>query len=212
VNRPRFFLSLLLSSSLAFASAAKASSYIEAGTSLGSYKSAQQFSGQSAAGSGSGFLGSLSIYFPITSERQFFHFDLGLQNRFLSTSDSNGSPLALGSSEIGMRLQISRIYVGGGYAPLTYVSKAGSGLTSLHLNGGTSAYFFEGGAIWRVIPELQIAATYTMEFGLPSGGGTSPSPISEYGLRFRFPLNPTENSHGGGVDFDGFRYPFGFMK
>ena len=193
---------------------AHAGFYIEAGTSMGTLSNGQSFFGQSdAASTKSGFLGSLSLYKPITSERNFFHFELGIQNRVLTTSGSTlGSPLAMGSSEFGTRLQISRFYVGGGYTPFTYVSKPGDGITSLHLNGGTSAYFFEAGLIWRVIPELQIVAAYSREYGLPSQGGVSPAPVAEYGLRFRFPINPTESERGSGVQFDGFRYPFGFMK
>jgi len=191
---------------------AGASVYIEAGTGLGSFVNGENFFGQTTAAKGSGFLGSLSIYVPVTSEREFLHLDLGINNRFMSATDSAGSPLALGSSEIGARLEISRAFVGGGYAPITYVGKPGDGLTSLHPNSGVTAYFLEVGAIWRVIPELQICAAYTVEHGVPSSGSLSPSPLSEYGLRFRFPLNPAEHQGGKGVDFDGFRYPFGFMK
>jgi hypothetical protein len=135
-----------------------------------------------------------------------------MQNRFLTTSgSSDGQPLALASVDPAIRLEISRFYLGAGYTPLNFVSKAGSGLSSLHIASSTSSYFLEVGGIWRVTPEFQIVATVAREYGLPPAGGTSPSPISEYGLRFRFPLNPVENAHGG-VDFDGFRYPFGFMK
>jgi hypothetical protein len=198
---------------LAVAPVVNASPYIEAGTSYGTYSAGQSYFGNANASQGSGFLGSLSLYFPVTSERAFAHLDLGLQNRFLSASDSTGAPLAMGSSEIGARLEISRFYVGGAYAPITYVSKSGSGVTSLHPNSGVNAYLLEAGAIWRVVPELQICFDYSLEIGLLSGGGgSSPSPVSELGIRFRFPLDPAEHQGGKGVDFDGFRYPFGFMK
>jgi hypothetical protein len=204
-----FSFSLL---ALAISPNAHASAYIEAGTGLGSFVNGESFFGQSTASKGNGFLGSLSFYVPVTSEKRFAHLQLGLQNRVLQASDSAGNPLYFGSSEIGARLEISRLFVGAGYAPLTYVNKPGSGITSLYPNHGSTAYFFEVGAIWRVIPELQICAAYSLEKGLQSGG-SSPSPISEYGLRFRFPLDPTDHKSGSkGVDFDGFRYPFGFMK
>ena len=190
---------------------ARAVAYFEAGTSLGVVSNGLGYFGQSTAQSTSkGFLGSLSFYVPVTSERKFFHFELGVQNRFL-TAGTAAFPLAMATQELGLRLQLSRFYVGGGYAPLAYVSKAGSGISSLHLNPGASAYFAETGAIWRVIPEFQIVAIYAIERGLPKTGGLSPT-LNEVGLRFRFPINPTENARGSGVDFDGFRYPFGFMK
>jgi hypothetical protein len=190
-----------------FPNETKASLYIEAGTSYGTMANGGSFFQNSAAQSStSGFLGSLSLYVPVTKERNFFHFELGLQNRLLTA----GNSLAMATNEIGARLQISRFYVGGGYSPLTYVSN--SGVMSLHINPDTHAYFMEAGAIWRVIPEFQIVLTYSREYGVTSGGGQSPAPVAEYGLRFRFPLNPSDTSHGSAVDFDGFRYPFGFMK
>jgi hypothetical protein len=118
----------------------------------------------------------------------------------------------MGSSELATRLQVGRFYVGAGYAPLTYVTKPDQGITSLHVNSGTRAYFFEGGLIWRLIPELQIALTYSREYELSQNPGSGTPVVAEYGLRFRFPLNPSEYEHAGKVDFDGFRYPFGFMK
>jgi hypothetical protein len=204
----------LLFSPFWYAHDARATAYIEVGTSIATMSNGGNYFGQSDAQStGTGFLGSFSFYTPITSERHFFHFELGLQNRFLTTSASSDSqPLALASVDPAIRLQISRFYVGGGYTPLNFVSKAGSGLSSLHLAPSTSSYFLEVGGIWRVTPEFQVVATVAREYGLPPGGGMSPSPINEYGLRFRFPLNPVENAHRTASDFDGFRYPFGFMK
>jgi hypothetical protein len=207
----RFYLSF---SFILLGATANASTYIEAGTGLGSFSKADTFFQQAAASStNSGFVGSLSIYTPITHERRLGHLDLGLQTRFSTSSISSTSdPLAMGSLHLGVRLEIWRFFVGAGYSPLTWVSKAQEGLTSLHLNSGTHAYMGEAGLIWRVIPEFQIAAAMSLEYGTGSNG-LSPSPITEYGLRFRFPLNPKESGPGaGGVDFDGFRYPFGVMK
>ena len=189
-----------------------ASLYIEAGAGLGSFSSGQAFFGQSTASSGSGFLGSLSAYIPVTSEKNFAHLELGIQNRFLSASDSSGATLDFATSELAARLEISRLYFGGGYTPFTFVNSQGSGILSIHRNSKASAYFVEAGAIWRVIPELQICAEYSLERGLISGGGTSPSLVSEYALRFRFPFAPDEHQGGKNVKFDGFRYPFGVMK
>ena len=105
---------------------------------------------------------------------------------------------------IAARFEFWRFYVGGGYAPKV--------LIDFKPYQGSTAYFMEGGLIWKVIPEFQIAATIALEYGIPASGGVSPSPSTEYGLRFRFPLNPNDYSGGKGVNFDGFRYPFGIMK
>ena len=205
----RFRLSLGLLFS--FSSAHAIGPYIEAGTSIGTISSGDSYFKQTGA-SGSAFIGSLSLYAPITSEKRFFHFDLGLQNRLTTGSASSGSSLAMATTNLAFRLEIFRLFVGAGYSPLTFSSSASGGITSLHTYSGTSSHFLEGGAIWRVIPELQIVAAAGLEYGALSGGVKSPNPITEYGLRFRFPLNPVESSRAAGVDFDGFRYPFGFMK
>jgi hypothetical protein len=192
---------------------ANASLYVEVGTSFGTLGNAQAYFNQAAASaSNTAFLTSLGVYLPVTSEKRFFHLELGVQNRFLTAStQANAQPLALGTTEVGARLQVSRFYAGGGYAPVAYVSKSGSGFTSLHVNPGASAYFFEGGLIWRVIPEFQIALSYARET-LKTSGGVSNLTNTEYGLRFRFPFDPGAEAKAKGATFDGFRYPFGFMK
>jgi hypothetical protein len=210
LSRLALLLSLLYPSGSAFA----AGSYFEGGTSIGSFSSADSFFGQSAAASTSGgFVGSLGLYFPLTRENALGHLQAGLQTR-ISTSTVSGTtdPLAMGSMHLGLRLEIWRLYLGVGYSPLTWVSQPQKGITSLHLNSGYSAYMGEAGVIWRVIPELQIAACVGLEYGISTGGAQSPLPVTEYGLRFRFPFQPKEGSRAGGVEFDGFRYPFGVMR
>lgn len=111
------------------------------------------------------------------------------------------------TTNIAMRLQFYRFFVGGGYAPFTLASS--SGPLAIHTNPNVSTFFAEGGVIWRVVPELQIVATYAMEYGVSP---KSPAPGTEYGLRFRFPLSPYESVGDASSKFDGFRYPFGIMK
>ena len=77
---------------------------------------------------------------------------------------------------------------------------------------GAFSYYAEGGLIWRVVPEFQICLSATMEYGRPPSGNVSPNPAMEYGLRFRFPLDPKEFGAASGVEWDGFRYPFGIMR
>ncbi len=204
---------LLISTGLLFNLSAWAlNPYIEAGTSLGRMSGAGDFFKDPAANStGSGFVGSFSLYFPVTNERNFFHLDLGLQNRLNLNSTTAGSSLAMASVNLGLRIEFSRFFVGAGYSPIDFTSKAGQGATSLQIYPGSRSYFLEGGVIWRVVPELQICAAYAVEFGQVAGS-RSPNPASEYGLRFRFPLNPHEGGGKSAVKFDGFRYPFGVMK
>jgi hypothetical protein len=188
--------------------------YYEIGTSLGGFAAADPFFNQpSAAATSGGFVGSLSVYAPVSKPNAIGRLQAGFQTR-ISTSTIEGTPdsLAMGSLHLGARLEIWRFYVGAGYSPWTWVSKPQQGVTSLHLNPGFSSYLGEAGLIWRVIPEFQIAACFGVEYGLGQGGIQSPLPVTEYGLRFRFPFNPKEGNAASGVEFDGFRYPFGVMR
>lgn len=182
--------------------------YVELGTSLGKLSSLDSFFGLSTTGTSSnmGFCGGLSFFVPVTSTKNIFHFDLGLQNRmyFVSTTSQD---LAMMTTNIAARFEFYRFYVGAGYAPFMLGST--SGVMSLRPKSGYTSFFGEGGLIWRVVPELQIVATYGMEYGL---NPRSPSPATEYGLRFRFPISPYANVGDASSKFDGFRYPFGFMK
>ncbi len=136
------------------------------------------------------------------------HFELGLQNRmyFVSTP-SPQMDITMLTTNIAMRFELYRFFVGAGYAPFTLASA--SGPMSIHTNPNVTTFFLEGGAVWRVVPELQIVATYAMEYGATP---KSPSPGTEYGLRFRFPFSPYDSVGDASSKFDGFRYPFGIMK
>ena len=173
---------------------------------------ADKYFGQSEAkDTGSGFVGSLGVYFPVNSDRNALQFQVGVQNRLSLNSTATGESLAMNTLNLAGRIELNRFFLGAGYSPFDFVSKAGSGVTSLHLNPGTHSYFLEGGVIWQVIPEFQIAAAYGLEFG-SSPQGSGPSPATEIGLRFRFPLFPREMGGRGSAKFDGYRYPFGLMK
>jgi hypothetical protein len=192
---------------LFFSGPASATLYFEAGTGIGRFSKADSFFGTSVS-SKSGFSGSFSAYYPVTRQQNFAHIDLGIQTRFTSGESTSGNTLTMGSANLGARIEIWRFYAGAGYSPINFLSEKGDGLLGLHTYPSNSSYFFEGGAIWRVVPELQIVAAVSLEYGIRG----SPSPLTEYGLRFRFPLSPKEGGGTQSATFDGFRYPFGIMK
>lgn len=180
------------------------SPYVELGTSLGKLSNSGTFFNVTNGNSNFGFCGGLSFYMPVTSPKNFFHFDLGVQNRmyFVSTSANDLTRISV---NLGLRLEISRFFVGGGYGPFALAST--SGALAVQPRSPSSSWFAEGGLIWRVVPELQIALAVAMESGIsPALTGM------EYGLRFRLPLSPKESTGDASSKFDGFRYPFGFMK
>jgi len=189
------------------------STYIELGTSLGSLSNPGPYFGLPASTTtNKGFAGGLSFFCPITSPKNFFHFELGLQNRIylLSTAAAAGASsqnLSMMSTNLAARFEFSRFYVGAGYAPLGWSST--NGPLSIKPATSNTSWFAEGGIIWRVVPELQIVAVFAEEFGLSP---RSPAPGTEYGFRFRFPLSPYSSPGDASSKFDGYRYPFGFMK
>ncbi len=208
---PKLFLFQI--ASLFLGAEALAGPYFDAGFGLESMSSGANYFQQPAADKASGgFAASYGFYIPTFFRRNSFHIDLGITDRLTTASiSSTGGSLAMNTVNLAVRVEFWRIYVGGGYGVYDMVSRPDSGVTSLHGYPGTHSYFMEAGLIWRVIPELQIAGGVSLEYGLPTGG-TSPSPSIDYGLHFRFPFSATEDAKSRGVDFDGFRYPFGFMK
>jgi hypothetical protein len=161
-----------------------------------------------------GFVGSFSVYLPYKPHK-LFHFDFGLQNRLTTSSaqepGGTNNALMMFTPNIAVRAEFWRIFVGGGFSPLPYSNKPSGSFGTLRPMPKTTSYFIETGLIWRVIPEFQIVLVGAVEIASVNGTA-APNPSTEYGLRFRFPLNPNDYSGKTGVKFDGFRYPFGVMK
>ena len=194
---------------LSYCHPSSASSYFEVGTMLGNMSNPANYFGIPGMTTSTGFVGTFSWYIPVTSERSIAHLDLGIQNRLYSISGSNPSTsLAFASTNLAARVEFWRLYAGGGYAPINFSST--SGATKLSVASGNQSYFMEGGLIWRVVPEFQITLNYTMETATSKSGEKSTG--TAYGLMFRFPLDPKDANSRNTANFDGGRYPFGFMK
>lgn len=184
--------------------------YTDFGFGIGTLKNgANYFNQPTADGSHSSTVINGGLYYPVLEKALIL--DLGLMDRLTYSSTSSGSSLGMNTVNVGARLEFARFFVGAGYGVFDMVSSAGS--SSPHAYSGVHSHFFEGGVIWRVIPEFYITLSAGLEYASPTGG-TSPSPSSDYGIHFRFPLYPSERPKSGSksVEFDGFRYPFGFMK
>lgn len=191
---------------------AHASGYWEGGWSLNMMKKGATWFGQSSANSadtGYGLAG--SVYFPVLWARHPYHLDLGIQDRYTRSSASSNS-FGMNTVNIAARLELWRIFVGAGYGFFDFVNSPGKSSLSMHHYSNATSIFYEAGLIWRVIPEFQINLEAAIENGTPpSSSATSPTTTS-LGISFRFPFSPKETNSARGVEFDGFRYPFGFMK
>ncbi len=189
---------------------ARASPYFEFGLGAANLKNAGGYFGTPASGT-LGFAGNLSGYYPVTRTSGIARVDLGIQGRLSNTTSVSGNTLTFGSMNLATRLEFWRFFVGAGYSPVSFFNTNDMGILGLHRRPGGSSYFAEGGVFWRVIPEFQILFTGALEVG-NSPSGASPSPITEYSIRFRFPFQPKDSGVGKKSDFDGYRYPFGIMK
>ncbi len=184
--------------------------YVEFGLGSSKIKNGDTFFNLSGAHSPSTGLGeNLSFYVPVTPLRFIGHLEVGLQNRIATGTAFTGQYLDTCNPHFALRVEIWRFYAGGGYAPFTYSST--DGISHLTNNQLSQTYFTEFGAIWRVTPEFQITANLSNEYEIPKVPGNRMA-ISHYGIGFRFPLFPKESTGTAGRDFDGFRYPFGFMR
>ncbi len=197
----------------AFTPAVTQAAYIDVGTSLGSISSPSGFfNSLGSSSSNTGFVGSLGGYFGLNSLSSVVRFQLGVQNKLsIASLEATSEQLASLTHHLALRIELARFYVGAGYAPIAWRSENGRGLASLTRAQGASAQFFEGGIIWNMVPEFQICAHFGAETLNPGSGGTSAT-VTEYGLRFRFTLNPSEVTKSGSKSWDGFRYPFGIMR
>jgi hypothetical protein len=199
----------LLSFSLMLTPVSRASNYLEFGLGVATFKKADSYFGTSVSNAG-GFAGNFSAYWPILYLGDLARMDLGFQTRISCASDTSGGSLSFASTNLSTRIEFWRFFIGAGASPITFYNTQSKGILGLHPYPGTLSYFLEGGAFWRVAPEFQIIASAALESASASSG-LSPSPITEFSLRFRFPLNPKESTSRG-AGFDGYRYPFGIMK
>ena len=194
---------------LGLGSASHAAPYFEFGLGVATFKKADAYFGTSVSNAG-GFAGNFSAYWSSAYLGNLARIDLGFQNRISCATDTSGGSLTFGSMNLATRIEFWRFFAGAGVSPITFYNTQSKGILGLHPYPGTYSYFVEGGAFWRVAPEFQIIASAALETASVSST-VSPSPITEFSLRFRFPLDPKESS-GRGSSFDGYRYPFGIMK
>ena len=87
------------------------SSYIELGTSIGNLTSGGPAVGLPASTvTTKGFCGGLSFFVPVTSPKNFFHFELGLQNRMYFVADTTNKNLGLLTTNLAVRFEFYRLY------------------------------------------------------------------------------------------------------
>lgn len=204
---------------LAFAAApwpAKATSfYVESGMGVSQFRAASGlFTDSEGVATDMGLAFGLGIFFATGDGRNPIEFQIGLQPRLSSSSDANGSYSLLSAYPI-VRLQISRLYLGGGYAPYVYKrSAATAGFDAFTPVTGGRNLMAEIGALFPVTPDFSLALSGVMNL-MRSDAGLSPKTL-DYLFSMRFYFGHSGASGGGSEkssnEFKGWRYPFGFMR
>ncbi len=177
--------------------------YSELQTGIGIISSAEKYFGVAGSG-GLGFSGGLHLYGNLFG-KPGMAWQWGIANR-LTTGNLDGASLAMLTHNLATRIEFYRFYIGGGFSPFGW--KSTDGISGLKPNSGVKTFFLEGGLIWKIVPEYQICATVAYEFPYLTFVPTN----MEYGLRFRFHFGNPEDSSKKEKDWDGWRYPFGFMR
>jgi hypothetical protein len=189
--------------------------FVETGGGISQMRSGELFFGSdipSVSAFGGNF--NLGVYYNFTDMREPMAFQFGLHERYSSASTTNyfsiHAPYAV------VRIQISRLYISGGVTPFLYKRVSDSpGIDHFEKSVSTISYFAELGLLWPVTQEFSLGGSASGQFIRSSSiAAFSPKPIVDLVFSMRFYFG---HSAGGGgphssVEWEGWRYPFGFRK
>ena len=190
--------------------------YVNNGVGLSQIRSGDPFFG-SGVGSPQtlGLHFTLGLYWGVGSGQNPIDFQIGFEPRLNTGSDTNASYSTLSIYPVA-RLQVSRAYLGVGWAPMVY-KRVGSalGFDGFQLVQGAKHWMAEAGMLFPMTPEFSMGLGMTAEF-LKSDLGTSPITYSGV-VSMRYYFAQTGDSSGGGSsrrsnEHRGWRYPFGYMR
>jgi hypothetical protein len=194
--------------------AANGSYYYDIAGGFAKYQQTSPFFGNTPqASTGYGFALNNGIFVNWGSDARAFAFQLGLQHRLSSASDSNAS-YAVQAVYPVMRLQFSRIYLGTGFTPFVWKRTNGLGGVDYFSSAkSTNAILAEAGFLMPVTPKFSLGTQGSAQ--IISGGGTkSPNPIwdATVSMRFYFGFFGHSGDSQSSGEFKGWRYPFGMIR
>jgi hypothetical protein len=194
--------------------AASGSFYYDLAGGVSKFQQTSPFFGSTTQSStGVGYSLNNGIFVNWGNEHQAFAFQLGIQHRLSSASDSTAS-YAVQAAYPVMRLQFSRIYFGTGFTPFVWKrSNALGGVDNFTSAQNTSALLVEAGLLLPVTPKFSLGTQASAQF-MTSGGAKSPNPIMDATVSMRFYFGFFGHSGGSqsSGEFKGWRYPFGMIR
>jgi hypothetical protein len=190
----------------------------EAGGGVSQIRNASPFFGASAPSAPDyGLAGNLGLFYGFGRSNSLINLQLGIED-LLANSTSFDQYYSLLIPYPVLRLQIGRLYVGGGYAPFIFDrldTTPGLGASSVSGTGILGQFGF----LLPVTPKFSLALQADGQF-ITSGGVASPSPAIDLQVVLRFYFSflgiGGESGGGGGSSYSSSesqgRYPFGLER
>lgn len=181
--------------------------YFEFGAGLARFNSNSGFFGSGfTSGSEFGVAINDGIFYSFGSAEQPVELQLGLADRYAAVREV-GASYSFFSLYPTVRLQLSRLWLGVGYSPLTFVRAQPTGGAGDFLpaeNG--SALTFDAGVLFPITPFFSVGGSGGLQsFTSSSGTGTA----FDVGLFLRFYMAFINGEKRNSGEFKGWRYPFG---
>lgn len=136
---------------------------------------------------------------------------IGLQDRYSSASSADGITYLYQALYPVVRLQLSKFYLAGGATPLLWKHAGTSGgITDMSYASGSVSFLGETGLLWSLTPTFSVGLNIALQTA-SSSSELSPKPVADGTLSFRFYFGG-HSGKGSSNEFEGWRYPFGFIK
>lgn len=192
-------------------SAAASSFYFEFAGGIAQYRQSEGIGGsQVDSTSNIGAAVNSTLLFSFDIEKSAVQFQIGVQDRFSLVSSRNMN-LGLHVPYAVLRLQITKIFVGVGYAPMVWKRVSDTtGIDNFNRLTDGKSIMGEAGLLWSVTPKFSLGAAAGMQM-VSASGVNGPRPAFDLTalMRFYFGFMGDGKSSRGSNEFMGWRYPFG---
>lgn len=198
---------LLMTSLLFYASHANAGPfYIETGFGASKLQKMATFFGDGSPDSTSvGFGYNVTFAKNLSKTTSIMQAHLGVAVRSTSGAVA-GTNYGLFSVYPVLRIELMRLYIGGGVSPFIFSQRSDS--SGFKAKSGALGLMAEAAILWRIVPYFHLALGASAE-GIQISSTRSPLPAIQASFQMRFLFwFPVEAGERYG-DFDGWRYPFG---
>lgn len=160
----------------------------------------------------------LGLYYSLSGGSQAADLQFGLVARLNNGSQYPGNNLSLFTPAAVVRIQLSRLFFGGGVAPLVWRRvDPSAGINHLDRVTSVISYYGEAGILWPVTSDFSLGLGADLQQNIGTGAaGSKLSYRAGALMRFYFSIGGGTGASGSGSkgsnEYQGWRYPFGFIK